>query len=66
MPMLAAVNHAMQAEATTCGTCSPPSSSSSVSVRRSALANASSAAPISGISRTFSPSKTGSSVSLLR
>ena len=66
VPMLAAVNHAMHAEATTCGTCCPPTSSSSVSVSRSALANASSAVAISGMSRTFSPSKTGSSVSLRR
>jgi hypothetical protein len=66
VPMLAAVNHAVQAEATTWGTWRPPSSSSRVNVRRSASASFSSAAPISGISPTFSPSKTGSSVSLLR
>src|SRR5918994_14525 len=38
--MLAAVNHAMQADATTRGTWRPPSSSSRVRVRRSAWANA--------------------------
>ena len=37
VPMLAAVNHAMQAEATTCGSCSPPSSSSSVSAEQVGL-----------------------------
>ena len=66
MPMLAAVNHAMHAAATTCGTWRPPPSSSSVSVSRSARASFCSADSISGMRVTFEPSKAGSSVSLLR
>ena len=66
VPMLAAVNHAMQADATTCGTCRPPCSSSSDRVSRSARASFCSAASISGMRVTVEPSNDGSSVSLLR